>query len=104
MKIINIMFIIDIHYITPLEEVDKHIEGHVAYLKKYAENNTFLIAGRKTPRTGGILIANAASKEEIEKIITEDPFYQHKVAEMTITEFAHARHNPALDGLLGKTV
>jgi uncharacterized protein YciI len=98
------MFIIDIHYIAPIEEVDKHIDGHVAYLKKYADNNTFIIAGRKVPRTGGILIANAGSKEEVEKIITEDPYYQHKVAEMTITEFLHARHNPALDGLLGKTV
>jgi uncharacterized protein YciI len=56
------------------------------------------------PRTGGILIANTGSKEEVEKIITEDPFYHHKVAEMTITEFLHARHNPALDGLLGKSV
>lgn len=98
------MFIIDIHYTAPLEEVDKYIDGHTAYLKKYAENNTFLIAGRKMPRTGGILIANASSREEVEKIIAEDPFYQHKVAEITITEFAHARHNPALDDLLGKTV
>jgi uncharacterized protein YciI len=98
------MFIIDIRYTAPLEEVDKHIDGHVAYLQKYIENNTFIVTGRKVPRTGGILIANAGSKEEVEKIITEDPFYQHKVAEMTITEFLHARHNPALDSLLGKTV
>jgi len=98
------MFIIDIHYTAPLEEVDKHIEGHVAYIKKYVENNTFIVTGRKEPRTGGILIANASSKEEVEKIITEDPFYQYKVAEMTITEFLHARHNTALDGLLGKSV
>jgi len=98
------MFIIDIHYIAPIEEVDKHIDAHSAYLKKYIDNNTFIIAGRKVPRTGGILIANTGSKEEVEKIITEDPFYQHKVVEMTITEFLHARHNPALDGLLGKTV
>lgn len=98
------MFIIDIHYTASLEEVDQYIEGHVAYLKKYSENNTFIIAGRKVPRTGGILIANAGSKEEVEKIITEDPFYQHHVAEITITEFLHARHNPALDDLLGKIV
>ncbi|HWD88559.1 MAG TPA: YciI family protein [Mucilaginibacter sp.] len=98
------MFIIDIHYTAPLEEVDKHIDGHVAYLKKYSENNTFIISGRKVPRTGGILIANAASREEVEKIINEDPFYYNKVAEITITEFLHARHNSALDELLGKTV
>ncbi|MGZ3753013.1 MAG: YciI family protein [Mucilaginibacter sp.] len=98
------MFIIDIQYTAPLEEVDKYIDGHVAYLKKYIDNDTFIVTGRKSPRTGGILIANAGSKEEIEKIITEDPFYQHKVAVMTITEFSHARHSQVLDGLLGKSV
>ena len=98
------MFIIDIHYTAPLEEVDKHMEGHVAYLKKYMANNTFLVTGKKEPRTGGILIANAASREDVEKIITEDTFYQHKVAEMTITEFTHARHNALLNSLLGESV
>jgi len=98
------MFIIDIHYTAPLEEVDKHIDGHIAYLKRYFENNTFIITGKKEPRTGGILIANANSREEVERIITEDPFYQHHVAEMTITEFTHARHNAALDELLGKSI
>lgn len=98
------MFIIDIHYIAPLEEVDKYIEGHTAYLKKYVENGIFIVTGRKVPRTGGILIANAGSKEEVEKIILEDPFYHYHVAEITITEFLHARHNPALDELLGKSV
>ncbi|HVS90684.1 MAG TPA: YciI family protein [Mucilaginibacter sp.] len=98
------MFIIDIHYTAPPEEVDKHRDGHVAYLKKYIENNTFLVTGRKVPATGGILIANAASREEVEKIITEDTFYQNKVAEMTITEFTHARHNAILDDLLGESV
>ena len=98
------MFIIDIHYTAPLGEVDKYMDEHVAYIKKHMENNTFIVTGKKVPRTGGILIANADSKEEVEKIITEDPFYEYKVAEMTITEFTHARHNTALDKLLGKSV
>ena len=59
------MFIIDIHYTAPLEEVDQYIEGHTAYLKKYVENNTFIVTGRKVPRIGcGILSrAMAGSKE-----------------------------------------
>lgn len=43
------MFIIDIHYIAPIEEVDNYIDGHVAYLKKYADNNTFIITSGKIP-------------------------------------------------------
>jgi len=41
------MFIVDIHYTAPLEEVDKYIEGHTAYLQKYIGNNTFIVTGRK---------------------------------------------------------
>lgn len=98
------MFIVDINYTAPHEEVDKYRDAHVEYLKKYLSTNIFLVTGRKASGTGGILIAMADSKEEVEKIVTEDPFHQHKVAEMTVTEFSHARHIPALDGLLGKSV
>jgi CMP-N-acetylneuraminic acid synthetase len=34
-----------------------------------------------------IVIARANSKEILEKIIAEDPFHQHKLAEFEITEF-----------------
>ena len=98
------MFIIDINYTVSLEEVNKYMEAHAAYLKKYTEQSVFLISGKKVPWTGGILVANAGSKEEAERIVAEDPFHQNKVAEMTITEFLHARHNRVLDGLLGESV
>ena len=42
--------------------------------------------------------------KRLKRSLLKIPFYQHKLAEMTITEFLHARHNPALDELLGKTV
>jgi len=44
------MFIIDIHYTAPLEEVDQYIEGHTEYLKKYLDNSTFIVTGRKVPQ------------------------------------------------------
>jgi uncharacterized protein YciI len=36
------MFIIDLNYVAPLEELDKHMVDHVQYLKKYYEQNLFL--------------------------------------------------------------
>jgi uncharacterized protein YciI len=81
------MFIINLHYIVPLEELDAHMAAHVKYLKKYYAADVFLMSGRKVPRTGGVIIAQADSKEILEKIIAEDPFFQHKLAEFTITEF-----------------
>lgn len=95
------MFIIDLNYIVPLEELDAHMAAHVTYLKKYYKENVFIASGRKVPRTGGIILALAVSKQEIEKIITEDPFYKHELARFTITEFLTSQHHPELNGLLG---
>lgn len=82
------MFIISLTYIKPLEEVEALLEDHVDYLKEQYSLGNFLASGRKVPRTGGIILARGASREEIETIIALDPFYRHHVAEYEITEFS----------------
>ena len=96
------MFIIDLKYIVPLEELDKHMTAHVKFLKEYYKKNIFVASGRKVPRTGGIILALADSKENIEKIIQEDPFYIHKLAEFSITEFLTSQYHPDLKAFLTK--
>ncbi|HEY0742767.1 MAG TPA: YciI family protein [Chryseosolibacter sp.] len=96
------MFIIDLHYIVPLEKLDAHMTAHVRFLKKYYDKNIFLASGRKVPRTGGIILALANSKEEIEKIIEEDPFYTHKLAEFKVTEFLTSQSHPDMKKILEK--
>ena len=95
------MFIINLTYIVPLDELDKHMGAHVKFLREYYKKNTFVASGRKVPRTGGIILALASSKEAVEKIISEDPFYRHKLAEFTITEFLTSQYHPELKKLLG---
>jgi uncharacterized protein YciI len=94
------MFIIDLNYIVPLEELDMHMAAHVKYLKKYYKKNLFVASGRKVPRSGGIILTLANSKAEVEKIISEDPFYKHELAEFTITEFLTSQYHPDLKNLL----
>lgn len=96
------MFVIDLHYIVPLEKLDSHMTEHVKFLKKYYDKDIFLASGRKVPRTGGIILALANSKAEIEKIIEEDPFYTHKLAEFTITEFLTSQSHPDMKKILKK--
>jgi uncharacterized protein YciI len=96
------MFIIDLKYIVPLEQLDAHMTEHVKFLHSYYQKNVFVASGRKVPRTGGIILALAHSKEEVEKIIQEDPFYIHQLAEFTITEFLTSQHHPDLKRLLKK--
>lgn len=94
------MFFIDLNYLAPFEEVSVYMEVHLNHLKKYYDEKVFVMWGPKVPRTGGVIMAFAGSREEIEKIITEDPFYQHKLAEFTITEFLTPVYHPGLMAML----
>jgi uncharacterized protein YciI len=94
------MFIINLNYIVPLEQLDAHMTDHVKFLRHYYKKNVFVASGRKVPRTGGIILALAKSKEEVEQIISEDPFHIHKLAEFTITEFLTSQYHPELKKLL----
>lgn len=96
------MFVIDLNYIVSLEELDEHMADHVKYLRKYYKKNIFVASGRKVPRTGGIILALAESKEAVERLIKEDPFYKHQLAEFTITEFLTSQYHPDLKEFLGR--
>lgn len=94
------MFIISLHYIVPLEQLDAHMTEHVKFLNTYYKKNVFLTSGRKVPRTGGIILAQAQSKSELEQIMADDPFCKHGLAEITITEFLNSQMHPAFKQML----
>lgn len=94
------MFIVNLHYIVPLEKLDEHMADHVKYLNKYYKQHVFLASGRKVPRTGGIILAQATSKEAIEAILREDPFHIHNLAEFTVTEFLTSQMHPAFKTMM----
>lgn len=81
------MFIVSLIYTKPLEQINAHLEDHRAFLDKFYQKEIFLMSGRKEPRTGGIIIMNVESIDDVHRIIQEDPFHEHDVAEYQITEF-----------------
>jgi len=82
------MFIIRISYVVPLAEVDRHLPAHVEWLHKFEASGMFLVYGRLVPRTGGVIVARARSRDEIEEAIASDPFRINGVGIYDITEFA----------------
>jgi uncharacterized protein YciI len=95
-----LMFVIDLHYIVPLEELDRHMNDHVKFLKEYYKKNVFIASGRKVPRTGGIILALADSKEQVKAIMDEDPFCKLKLSQVTITEFNTSQTHPEFKKIL----
>ena len=49
------MYIVSLTYHRPIAEVDSHLDGHIARLKTYFQDGTFIASGRKNPRTGGVI-------------------------------------------------
>ena len=94
------MFVINLNYIVPLEELDRHMTAHVKFLQACYKEDIFITSGRKVPRTGGIILAQGKSKSEIEQIMNEDPFIKNHLAEYTITEFLTSQIHPKFKTLL----
>lgn len=81
------MFVVSLEYKKDLTEVDAHIEEHIAYLKKYYASGHFIASGRKVPRTGGIILVHASTREELEDILKQDPFHIAGIADYEVSEF-----------------
>jgi uncharacterized protein YciI len=81
------MFIVSIEYQVPLKDIDAALEDHRAFLMKHFEAGHFLLSGRKVPRTGGFIIAAVESRNELERILNEDPFWRQGLASYETFEF-----------------
>jgi uncharacterized protein YciI len=88
------MFVIELTYKAELAEIDAHMTAHVMFLKKYYASGNFLVSGRKIPRDGGIILAVGGSREQIQAILQEDPFFQHGLADFRIIEFRPSQRAP----------
>ncbi len=81
------MFIVSLNYIKSISEVERYLEEHRAYLQKYYASGHFLMSGRKEPRTGGVILVMASSRDVVEQIISQDPFHREQLARYEVTEF-----------------
>jgi len=81
------MFVIELIYKADLEDIDASMRAHMAFLKQQYTAGKFLVSGRKIPRDGGIILAVAASRDEIEQIVKDDPFVKRGLAEYRVIEF-----------------
>ena len=81
------MFVILLNYVKPLSEVDRFVAQHREFLERYYASGHFLLSGRKEPRTGGVILANAETRAEVESIVLDDPFKREQIAEYEIIEF-----------------
>lgn len=79
---------------TGLSEADMNVVNeHAAYLTRLGEQGTLIFAGRtKTepvdPRTYGVIMINASSQAEVEKLRDNDPAYKASIQTWDIMPFS----------------
>lgn len=93
------MLIVSLTYQVPMDVVETHLEGHRTWLRDAVDRGLVSAAGRKNPRTGGILFS-LAPRAELEAAIAEDPFSVHGVAGFEITEVDLTTAAPGFESLL----
>ena len=96
------IFIVATTYTKPLDEVGKFRQEHFAFIqknsakravvsqKKKIDAGKFIAGGRQNPPTGGLILAYNVTREELEEILKEDPYYRNSLIETVITEFTPA--------------
>lgn len=84
-------FIIDLEYVAPLEQIEPHMDGHMRYIDDGNAKELFITWGPKVPRTGGVIVAQSDSLNDLVAFCNTDPFITNKLAKMTITEFIGRR-------------
>src|SRR5262249_28613155 len=86
------MFIIELIYKVPLEQIDAAMTPHMQYLNKYYAAGNFLVSGRKIPRDGGIIVVVGENRAQVEAIAREDPFHTRGLADFRVIEFRASEH------------
>ena len=94
------MFLIDISYTRPIEEIEARTVEHRAWLDVQIAAGHLILAGPKVPRTGGVLIGRGGTKDEMIALLAQDPFQLAGLVKVEITEFVGGRFHPALADLV----
>ena len=85
------MFVVNLTYKKPLEEVDKFLSEHRIFLDKYYASKNIVVSGRKNPKIGGVILCRFDSLDEVNQMIKEDAYYKNDVANYEVIEFEASR-------------
>lgn len=82
------LFVVLMHYSRPITDVDAIRPEHSAHLERLATQGVTLAWARRTPPTGGVIIALAPDRDTLERAFADDPYVRRGVATAEIVEFS----------------
>ncbi|HSI84774.1 MAG: YciI family protein [Candidatus Methylacidiphilales bacterium] len=87
-------FLVELSYTVPFEKVAEVVAEHRTFLQRGYDAELLLFSGPQNPRTGGIIIARAPSRNQLAEFLAEDPFQRENVASYRIVEFEAVKSQP----------
>lgn len=90
------LWIIDLTYLKAGEDLARVTPSHRAWLDAHYRSGLFLTSGRKADGTGGVVLAQAQSRAELEDVFRGDPFMLEGCAAYTYTAFTPVKRGRAL--------
>lgn len=85
------MYVIDLVYTGSFEGLEDVVAEHRRYLDAHRDAGLVLFYGPKDPRTGGIVVTREAGRDEVDRLIEEDPFVRDGLVSTAVTKFVDAR-------------
>ncbi|MGI4851180.1 MAG: YciI family protein [Janthinobacterium lividum] len=93
------MFIVLLHYIQPLTVIEHHIEEHRRFLDRQYVAGHFLMSGPQIPRTGGVILVKDLTREALDEVLKEDPFWREGIATYQVIEFTPTKFGTGIESL-----
>jgi uncharacterized protein YciI len=96
-------FFLEGEHLVPFEERDPNlIAAHRQFLQSGYNEGRFLLSGPSIPPTGGVLVARARSREELDEFLADEPFCKANLMRFSkIVEFMPVQHQPFLKEWFG---
>lgn len=101
MRTVTPLTIVQGRYLAPLDEVDAHREAHFAFADGLVAGGRLLMAGRRTPPDGSILVFRGDDGEGALDALAADPYVSAGVvAYEVVAVFTPGRYAPELAAAL----
>jgi uncharacterized protein YciI len=91
-------FFLEGEHLVPFEQRDPNlIAAHRQFLQRGYDEGHFLLSGPSVPPMGGVLVARAESREQLNEFLADEPFCKANLMRFSkITEFNPVQHLPVL--------
>lgn len=96
------MFLVDMKFLDMDKITVELTHQHKAYLEVEYKSDKLLFGGRKVPRTGGVLISQHETEQELRQVLDADPFIQSGAVSYSITEFIPVMASKDYTQILGQ--